>query len=962
MQKKLLHLIVYLFFCSVSSFPQSLQVETYTPANGLLDTRVIKIFQDNRGLLYFLTWEGISIYDGQRFKNITEYEGEGLGLVNDMIQWKKDTCYVFTFQKGIFKLINGRLIKDTALNAINEPNRVLQINSNSWLIFANTGLFSWNGKSVQPYVTQKSNNRKITGDKAFLNGHHVIFSSNHGTVLYCLDLNSGIISDSISRRNLLLVANDPQSNIYVSIDGKWRQLNNEALQSGQLKTQPFYFERTIPAGWNVNYLFFTEKKIWIKDITRGLLIMDAKTGSQEKYPLFKDIASDEILLFGDKENNYWVSSFNKQVQKCFYTRMKHLLPDISTGINNLLTDETGRAIASNGENVYFLLPSNTTSVKTGGQKGVNSFYWQNRSWVFINNSLIKSDKGDLIDLSKTTNPDTSFFNSFRFTVDKDGRLLISGNSLYVIEKNLTVYSTPLKYFTDNIVVDDNNHYWAITRTSNIDEYVFSGNSINHVYSYKPAIIAPRFALHWNADTFCIGTRYKGIVWLKVTKDGTTIIGNQYTNNGLSNNFVTGLVKKNNNQLIASSGFGLDEITMQNGDTTVENLAAANNLFLPFSFLAKSNIGDIYARSDDGQLWQVIDAPITVTSFIPEAWFNEISVNGILVNDSSKKFNYNQNNFRFSVAAPCLINSRSLRFSFLLQGGSNTWQQQSADNFYSINNLAPGNYTLTVIVQYPGKIYPDKKIVYSFTIKSPLWKRRWFIALLVLLTGLLLWAIIRNYYRRKLAIQKAEAEKNQAVEKERNRISRDMHDDLGSGLTKIAIMSEVAKKQLPEPLKAKEQLEKISESSRELVDNLQDIIWVLNPKNDTLDSLAAYIREYALKYFEPLAVKVIFSYPEQFSTKHLSEEKRRNVFLTVKESLTNIAKHAWCNKVLISIHESRNQFELKIRDDGKGFEPEKVRLFANGLKNMKNRIQNAGGTYIIESGPGKGTLTTIQMAV
>src|ERR1041384_5262512 len=123
--------------------------------------------------------------------------------------------------------------------------------------------------------------------------------------------------------------------------------------------------------------------------------------------------------------------------------------------------------------------------------------------------------------------------------------------------------------------------------------------------------------------------------------------------------------------------------------------------------------------------------------------------------------------------------------------------------------------------------------------------------LVLLTLFVL--IVRYVSQRNLKEKLLRLEKEQAIEKERNRISRDMHDDLGSGLTKIAIMSEVVKKQIHEPEKAKQQLENISESSRELVDNLQDIIWVLNPKNDTLENLASYIREYALKYFEAFSI-------------------------------------------------------------------------------------------------------------
>ena len=188
----------------------------------------------------------------------------------------------------------------------------------------------------------------------------------------------------------------------------------------------------------------------------------------------------------------------------------------------------------------------------------------------------------------------------------------------------------------------------------------------------------------------------------------------------------------------------------------------------------------------------------------------------------------------------------------------------------------------------------------------------------------------------------------------------MHDDLGSGLTKIAIMSEVVKKQLHEPEKAKQQLENISASSRELVDNLQDIIWVLNPKNDTLENLASYIREYALKFFEPFGVDVQFNYPEKFPEIKLSEEKRRNIFLVIKESLTNTCKHAWCNQVQVTIQQEAFRVIIIIEDDGKGFDIHKVRPFGNGLINMENRIEQAGGKFSIVSEPGSGTKTIIEI--
>lgn len=219
--------------------------------------------------------------------------------------------------------------------------------------------------------------------------------------------------------------------------------------------------------------------------------------------------------------------------------------------------------------------------------------------------------------------------------------------------------------------------------------------------------------------------------------------------------------------------------------------------------------------------------------------------------------------------------------------------------------------------------------------------------------------------RQLAILQTAEEREkrkEAVGEERNRIARDMHDDLGSGLTKISILSEVAKTQLLEPDKARIPLEHISTSSRELVDNLQDIIWVLNPRDDSLESLSAYIREYALRFFEPLENDVAFDYPAEIGEVGLTEVQRRNVFLIVKETLNNIAKHARCRNVQISIGQDPGEIVISLRDDGIGFDPGQVRRFGNGLQNMKNRMQQIGGTYLLESAPGKGTLVRLTIPV
>jgi signal transduction histidine kinase len=219
-------------------------------------------------------------------------------------------------------------------------------------------------------------------------------------------------------------------------------------------------------------------------------------------------------------------------------------------------------------------------------------------------------------------------------------------------------------------------------------------------------------------------------------------------------------------------------------------------------------------------------------------------------------------------------------------------------------------------------------------------------------------------RQQAILQTAEEreKRKEAIVEERNRIARDMHDDLGSGLSKIWILCEVAKTQLQESDKTWVPLDRISTSSKELVDGLQDIIWVLNPREDSLESLSSYIREYAARFFEPLNSNVAFVYPEEIREARLTDVQRRNVFLIVKETLNNIAKHARCRSVVISIEQAPGEIILCLQDDGIGFDSEQVRRFGNGLRNMKSRMQEIGGSYLLESVPGKGTSVRLTIPV
>ncbi|MBI1343645.1 MAG: hypothetical protein GC171_11985 [Terrimonas sp.] len=212
-------------------------------------------------------------------------------------------------------------------------------------------------------------------------------------------------------------------------------------------------------------------------------------------------------------------------------------------------------------------------------------------------------------------------------------------------------------------------------------------------------------------------------------------------------------------------------------------------------------------------------------------------------------------------------------------------------------------------------------------------------------------------RLKLDNERKELEKQMAVmaahQEERDRISADMHDELGSGMTTIRLMSEIAKNKMKEETPV--EIEKISQSANDVLNKMNAIIWSMNSGNDSLDNLVSYIRSYSLEYFEGTNINCKVLTPDDIPVIELSGDKRRNIFLCVKESLNNILKHASATSVKIVIH-TDEELSIMIHDNGIGIDTENLREFGNGLKNIAKRMEKIGGSFQIEKDGG--TITTL----
>ena len=221
------------------------------------------------------------------------------------------------------------------------------------------------------------------------------------------------------------------------------------------------------------------------------------------------------------------------------------------------------------------------------------------------------------------------------------------------------------------------------------------------------------------------------------------------------------------------------------------------------------------------------------------------------------------------------------------------------------------------------------------------------------------AQVKEREQYKLEAERKEFEKQMAMmsvrQEERDRISADMHDDLGSGVTAIRLMSEIVKskmntEQFPE-------IDKISNSANELLGKMNAIIWTMKSSNDTLESLVAYLRAYATEYFDGTPVECTVEVKD-VTEREMTGEKRRNIFLSFKETLNNILKHAHATKVKIKMKADEHKLLITVHDNGVGIDLKNIRRFGNGLNNIKKRMQSIDGDFII--GHDNGTIVCFEV--
>jgi signal transduction histidine kinase len=305
--------------------------------------------------------------------------------------------------------------------------------------------------------------------------------------------------------------------------------------------------------------------------------------------------------------------------------------------------------------------------------------------------------------------------------------------------------------------------------------------------------------------------------------------------------------------------------------------------------------------------------------------------------------YFQNSLQLHFQALDFLSDGSNEYRYRLLPYQNDWYYTNS-NAVDFAQLPSGDYVFQVQAATKSGSWTHEFASIHISIKPPFWKTIWF-AILVLLSIL---SIIRYFFlqtlNRKLALQQAEFEKKQALDQERNRIAQDMHDDLGSGLSAINLLSNYLKSYTFEP-KIDIQINKIAQSSNLLSQRLREIIWTMNNGKEELSHLAEFLRRYILDLDEAHPITLRFRSNIGLEDFIVNKEIQYNILLCVKESINNALKYAKSNQILTTFSISNQQLLITIEDDGIGFDFEKaMSKDGNGLKNIEQRMKSIGGQF------------------
>jgi len=475
-----------------------------------------------------------------------------------------------------------------------------------------------------------------------------------------------------------------------------------------------------------------------------------------------------------------------------------------------------------------------------------------------------------------------------------------------------------------------------------------------------------------------------------------------TREGLHNNFISQIVADKMDRLWLAGNGGIFELSMTEVSHAADAMANGHKAHLRSVLYGRSeglpSLQGTYdtvpssTRSADGRVWMTTRTGLAVVhtenirenSEVPPVLVERVLVDGepIAVYDSKSPLrepeirglaDLHQDHLSLHLGAHyrrleidfttlSFLAPENVAFRYRLEGSDDQWTETSSNERKATYlHLGAGHYKFHVIACNNSGVWNEIGATLNFEVQPFFWQRLSFQLAMLALFTLCVIAIVRYVSFRRLRIQVRQLEQQTLLHKERARIAKDIHDDLGANLTQIALLSELTRQDMAAPVKAGEHVEKISSTARQVMKSLDEIVWAVNPRNDTLPHLVDYLGQFTLDFLRGApGIRCRLDLPEHPPELNVPADIRHNLFLAVKEALNNIVKHAAAKEVRLGVDVSNGKLRVVVTDDGQGFESPPQDAWADGLRNMRQRMAEIGGECAIESHAGTGTTITFDV--
>jgi ligand-binding sensor domain-containing protein/two-component sensor histidine kinase len=963
---------------------QLLPIRNYTTKEGLNANGIYAILRDAKGVLWVGTYNGVNWYDGSRFIQPVMSTRSGQIYVTNFKQDSGGQVWVTSWYSGIYKFADGRFtnyLPDT-VHIESQSNSVfdwLELGGGRYLAATDHNVWLFDGHVFRVFDSANTDLARQIGVLAKTARGDILIGYAHGVARYKKNGSrwayAGMLLSGTEANKICI---DGDKCWVAAGDGLWYYPD----LSSALPGRPAIRCSHPGDGAIANIVMDREKNIWYTAAT-GVHKLNALMGNDQVYSKANGLPSTAVLaIFGDGEGITWLG--------------------------------TEYGLAKLNENDYRFLPvqeedKGEANIISIGKDG------ENRIWLGSYQGLFQMDGAQAREVryrdgrpTEAGSLDGSAHAGFAFSLMKDSGSVLwagTGKGIYTIDGGVLRRRHPAQadcmaedprgvlwfgcmdgkilcyekggfremrnpaYLDEKITAiyrDAGGCVWAGYAIAGIRKFRVGpdGGSVEPVKEYS----ARTGYANLRVRSFCddghghlvAGTRTDGLYIFDLGQEDNetgvhrdTAIIHINIGKGLSGNWVKAAVCHGRELFLATNN-GLDILDPGDYKARPRHIAFSNDA-VPTEFNTVFLQGDTVWLGTSKGVLQYMPRQQQKNRQPPPVYIMKVTIDGGI--DSNFQpfsaagdlsgLSYRQNSIAFDFAGLSFLDEENVRYRYRMDGLDKDWSAITDRRYVNYSHLSPGKYQFRVIAQNGDGVWSAAPATLAFMIATPFWQSWWFIILSFGIVGGLIFALYRNRLQQALQIERL-----------RVKISTDLHDDIGSTLSSISILSEIVLREVGGDPRSG-MVREIKERSISLMEKMDDIVWSINPRNDELESLMLRIKRFAAQLFEAKGIDYEIDIEHSILHLKLPMEHRQNIYLIMKEAINNLVKYADAGKAFIKAESAGQFLRVQISDDGKGLQDEQMRR-GNGIFNMKSRAGLMGAELRVDSIAGKGVTVILTL--